>query len=815
MKKSYTHFQNFIEQSLKTTLLILNICLLATTTVLGQESAQKEAIENAYASYFNAERESIFIHFNKNTFITNEPIWFKGYVYDKKSNIPFVTSTNIYVTLYNSNGDELETKLFYAKNGTFSGNFDVKSSFETGHYYVKAYTNWMKNFKEDETYTSTSIQVLNPNSEQTTNNTNSDFDLQFLPEGGHSIADVNNSIGFKIINCEGIGTEIEGEILNSKNQVITNFKSNNFGIGKVDLQMVNGETYTAKYTVNNKTYSIDLPKCEPYGFSISVNNYTNPKFTYINLKTNNETLKNEANKTYYLAINQTNKSSVTELKINNLKTEHTVTIETEKLLTGVNTITLFNDKLEPLLERLIFKYDENSFVKSKIKVNKAVNDSIKIDVFTSTKNNTPISTNLSVSVLPSESIAYSKKENILSAFLISPYLRGNIENPQYYFTDVDRLKKYDLDLLLLTQGWSKYEWKNIQQGAPNLIFPFDKGLSITGTINEKLDSGSDYKIHMYSFINNIDEVTSIDIDNKFYYKNFYLKDSAKIKFAILKNGNEVKNPKMYLQLTENKRSLITKAFDPIGVCAQIEKKISNPIVINDPFYMEGQLLDTISLFATKKLKERKLTNKNSRFEHAYSKGVKIDSTALLMYPFVTDIINANGFNADQGGGRVSISSRRPISFISGGSPLLIIDDVTLGNNYDMLYLMTLDEIDEIYFNKNGDGYGTRGGGGVITIYRKKGAVYGKMDKLYANQLVVKDGFSTEKKFYIPEFYALSKSDYLNYGSISWKSNISTDLSGNASFNVRNNNIDKAILIIQGFSIDGKLISEFKEINLLD
>ena len=145
---------------------------------------------------------------------------------------------------------------------------------------------------------------------------------------------------------------------------------------------------------------------------------------------------------------------------------------------------------------------------------------------------------------------------------------------------------------------------------------------------------------------------------------------------------------------------------------------------------------------------------------------------------------------------------------------IIIDDVTLGNNYDMLYLMTLDEIDEIYFNKNGDGYGTRGGGGVITIYRKKGAVYGKMDKLYANQLVVKDGFSTEKKFYIPEFYALSKSDYLNYGSISWKSNISTDLSGNASFNVRNNNIDKAILIIQGFSIDGKLISEFKEINLL-
>ena len=69
--------------------------------------------------------------------------------------------------------------------------------------------------------------------------------------------------------------------------------------------------------------------------------------------------------------------------------------------------------------------------------------------------------NLSVSVLPSSTSAYTSDNNIISKFLFNPYIKGDIENPWYYFDNTDREKNHDLDLLLLTQGWSKYSWINI------------------------------------------------------------------------------------------------------------------------------------------------------------------------------------------------------------------------------------------------------------------------------------------------------------------------------------------------------------------
>ena len=51
--------------------------------------------------------------------------------------------------------------------------------------------------------------------------------------------------------------------------------------------------------------------------------------------------------------------------------------------------------------------------------------------------------------------------NIEAAFLLTPYLKGYIEKPSYYFNNTDRKKLIELDLLLLTQGWSKYDWNDI------------------------------------------------------------------------------------------------------------------------------------------------------------------------------------------------------------------------------------------------------------------------------------------------------------------------------------------------------------------
>ncbi|WP_335973954.1 hypothetical protein [Gaetbulibacter jejuensis] len=804
---------------MKNTLVLTIMIALFFSKNIASQTNEKSKIEQAYTSYFNTERETIHLHINKNIFISNEPIWFKGYVYDKKNGVPFINTTNVYISLLDSNGKEITNKLFFAQNGYFTGSLDTNNLIAGDTYYIVAYTNWMNNFKEDEAYVSMPLHILNPNSDLNTSTTKDStteklkHDLQFLPEGGYSIIGVTNTFGFKITDCNARGLEIDGSIVNSKNEPITNFKSNIFGLGKFDLLPEKNEKYTAKYTVNGIDYSKEIVIDSEEGFAISVNNYTNQELTYITLKTNDVTLKNNTGLTYYLVINQNNKVVVIDLKVDDLKTSNVIPVNKKNLVSGINTITLFNEKSEPLIERLIFNYDDSLILNSDIIVNTKANDSIPLSIKTFTHTKTPIASNLSIAILPDDTLTQTNNQNLISSFLLKPYVKGYIQNPNYYFTDINRLKTYELDLLLLTQGWSKYKWENIKTGTPKITHNFDAGLSIKGSLNPP-KSSVPYTIQMFSITNQINESTTL-VNNSFSFNNFYLKDSASINFTVLKGDKVINNLKPYIDITDNNRKLLKQPTLPlINKC---KTTTTNSFSLEHANSL-GQELDTINLtYVHKKNSDTILQNRKEYIANRYSKGIKVDDELRRMYSYVTDIINSHGFVVDQlqGAGVVKIKNRNPVTFMASNEPLLIIDGSSYDRNYDILYNMTLEHVDEIFIDPDGNGYGSRGGAGIIRIYLKQSYKLDYTKKAIANEFTVNNGFSTEKKFYVPEFYALSKNDFINYSNIDWKSNIETDQSGNANFKIFNTNIKKAIFVIQGFSSDGKLLSEIKEINLID
>jgi hypothetical protein len=66
---------------------------------------------------------------------------------------------------------------------------------------------------------------------------NKDYlDLQFFPEGGKLLQGISSKIGFKAIGEDGKAMEVEGEILDNLNQVVTTFKSNVLGMGSFILE---------------------------------------------------------------------------------------------------------------------------------------------------------------------------------------------------------------------------------------------------------------------------------------------------------------------------------------------------------------------------------------------------------------------------------------------------------------------------------------------------------------------------------------------------------------------------------------------------
>ena len=61
------------------------------------------------------------------------------------------------------------------------------------------------------------------------------LDLQFFPESGELVQGILALVGFKALDYNGKGKEVEGEIVDSKGKVITFFKSNRLGMGTFTL----------------------------------------------------------------------------------------------------------------------------------------------------------------------------------------------------------------------------------------------------------------------------------------------------------------------------------------------------------------------------------------------------------------------------------------------------------------------------------------------------------------------------------------------------------------------------------------------------
>src|SRR5690606_35908883 len=77
------------------------------------------------------------------------------------------------------------------------------------------------------------------------------------------------------------------------------------------------------------------------------------------------------------------------------------------------------------------------------------------------------------------------ESNILTNLLLTSDLAGYVEKPNYYFINNDKNTRFDLDNLLLTQGWRKINWNQItenQEVAP--VFPAEKKLKISGTVTK-------------------------------------------------------------------------------------------------------------------------------------------------------------------------------------------------------------------------------------------------------------------------------------------------------------------------------------------
>lgn len=762
---------------------------------------KEETVLNSYQDFAGSTRELVYVHINKTTYLKNEMLGFNAYILDKAKKKSLTITKNLYCTILNENNEVIKSKLLKVNNGLSYNTFLIDSLFTTGKYKFRAYTNWMLNFKE-RNYYEHPFFVIDSDAKKTQNKDNLDtkYTIKILPEGGHLVSEIKNNIGIIVKNNNGIGLKNKkGKIINNNGQLITEFTLNQFGIAKAPFTPNPSYSYKVVINYNNTDISTPIKNIEITGINLSVSNLRNK--VGITFKINNETKEIIKNKNYFLAIHNGNKIKSFPFKFND-KIEISKIINHKELYPGINIFTVFDsDKNIPILERLYF----NNVGISKTGISKLettiANDSITVKMKLNDSIDLQKVQNLSVSGLPNTSKSYNFNSNILSQLYLEPYVKGFIQNASYYFTINNAKTKYDLDNLLITQGWSSYSWGDIFKKP---VYPnkFEQGINLVANINGKKNEG----FLVYPLKNNKTQIFTPNKEDKaFTHTNLFPEDNEFYKVSLLKKKEVTEKPNLYIQFYPAiVPPLSIKSYD-IPLLDNLNSNTLNNILVDFKKNNAEEVLDEVVIKSKIKLARMERIRNKSVGRVVFFNDRNTRNMTLANF------LSQNGWFATDSNGFLQIINLTPNS-PNNNIPLVILDDVQLGD-FSFLANYLLDIVDYIEINKSGVGYGLRGGGGVIKIVTDPVKRFNENSKNKHEVASYKFPitFSSPKQYYTPIYKNNTSRFFKDYGTISWFPNLKVDKNGVITFKILNTFVPSIDLHIEGIINGETFISESKTI----
>lgn len=769
-------------------------------TIFSNAQDAEEILDN-YSDYTEAPREIAYVHLNKSTYVAGEMLGFTAYVFDKYVKEPSKMTKNLYCTISNKDGEVIKKKLLKVENGVVSNVFDIDSLLSTGIFTFKAYTNWMRNFDESNHFQQTFKVIDADNLDEIKPVSPKDIqvDLQLLGEGGHIFYNVSNVIGIVVKNQFGLGIKnAEGKIIDENENIISNFRLNDVGLAKVMLKPEINTKYYVELNANGGLIKEEITGIKAVGMAMSLNKLGT-----------NVVVKLEANPLFYqqfgtdvfkIALHDGGDMQVLEFQLNE-KGQIILSYPIKDLFTGMNIFTVFSKENKPLLERLYFNLEDiNTTSIEDIKLTK-LSDSLTVRGKLNNIDTSKFS-NVSISILPSGTKSYNHHNNILSQTYIQPYVNGVIENASQYFKNT-RESNYNLDLLLLTQGWSSYNWSSIFNYNNVFVHPFERGIDAVANINGE-NPGTYVLYPLEASSSQLFELK--ETDSEFTAKTLFPNedDLFRIGFIDTKKKGFRKKPSIYPQFYPSKFPDFELKYNTAQEIFTSTIKNSSEIEL-DKSWNESEQLDEVVVKTSKEYtRAEKLASKA-----IHSKVNIIDEYTKLRNLRLDLYIQRLGFNTqyDYFSGKLSITNPR----VNWGTnvPLVYLNDglLTTSSNSDfgLLSFIYMADVDYIEYEHYGVGGGIRGQAGFIKVYTlpnyKNGA---KNDNVQTYDVPLR--FNTDKTFYVSKYRYYNTTFYKEYGTIDWIPNLKINKDGSFDIKLLNTKNDFT-LFVEGTLNDGTFISQ--------
>lgn len=363
-----------------------------------------------------------------------------------------------------------------------------------------------------------------------------DYEISFYPEGGYLPEGVSCRVAFKALNSNGLPEKIIGKIIDDNGREHVQIETLHDGMGSFSLLP---EEETNYYAVCKNEQGIEkrikLPAAQKGIYSLKV-----------------ETIKDKLNVTVLQSTDiQVNKPLLIVLHTRGMvhyaarldNNNSSISIDSEQLPSGVMQIILFDGNLNPLSERLVFcrSNDQVQVEFNTDKDNYKSRQQVNANVRVVDKRGLPLDGSFSISVTDNNDIKPDSTTTILTTLLLTSELKGIISNPAYYFQENNPAATDALDLLMLTNGWRRYNIPEVAKGiyeTPEL--PAKIGMEISGKVRslilrKPIEKGL---VSLYSWDHGYYEETETNMYGHFVFDGIEFQDSLKFVIqALNKKGN--------------------------------------------------------------------------------------------------------------------------------------------------------------------------------------------------------------------------------------------------------------------------------------
>lgn len=760
--------------------------LLFTLTSLHLAYGQKDDLEETEVDL----KENIHLHLNKTTFLDGERLWFKAYIQDQERKLPYTSTSNLHVGIYDANGNEVKRKLLYVENGMAQGDFAIDSTLLDTEYTVLAWTNYMRNFKELEPFRQ-GIKILRDGMEEEPQEV--DMEISIYPEGGALIAGAYNNIGILGNNGSGQAVAVDDlELVDGTgNTIRSNITTNQFGMGKLGFMVEQGKSYY----VQRQRLGLDMVKVRlPAAMTnlIGLNIENNGKdHVFLKLVASEETFKVADGNTYTLAIYQDGFVLLEDIKVN--RQEPVISLRRDRLPKGVLTVSLFDSELNPIAYRMFFNHrvDEEAFNNLEVDYcSTKFGDSIQVDLILPEGIEQKV--NVSLSMLPGFSMADNADNSIRSSFTLRPYIAQSFQD-RYYFQEQDRKKRFELDKRLLIEGWGKYDWNSRELSQEKREFEVENGIEFSGKVMDA-DLSEEKQIYLVTELSSTMEFMAL-LDDKSFMGNMKLFEGDSLALSLIGKKGKLRKPEAEL-LFENKEKIKQV---PEWVAKETSKR--QPSRTNDhaveSFFDIGER--TIAL-AEVTVSERAVRNNKYQLS-AQVEGRVVGDVEINRYRSVKTYLQRLGFliRVDEDGfGVKAIVPRYPFPVAP-----IIIDGIVASTGE--VINMPLSSAQFITYSKATDSP-------FISISLNKNYIPPNRRNTYL-KFAIENGYARPQEYFTPNYPDYSSAMYRRFGAIWWEGSIDLGSEIHVSITIPTKNQKNLKLYVEGMGETGALIAKSTTIEL--